>query len=78
MTTAIFINNIEKETEKAMLISVNVSYNGNTPKARSMWFPKSVVESINGNLAEIKDWFISKTSKANAFKGYEMRFEMPF
>lgn len=43
--TTIFINSVERESEKAMLLNVNVSFNANTPKPRSIWFPKSVIES---------------------------------
>lgn len=53
--TTIFINSVERESEKAMLLNVNVSFNANTPKPRSIWFPKSVIESINGSTAEVKD-----------------------
>lgn len=77
MTTSIFINNIVKETAKAVLVSLNVHYNANAPKAREMWMPKSVIVSQSENLMEIKSWFIEKQMNDNAFHGYRMNFETP-
>lgn len=76
MKTQLFINQIVRETEKALLISTNVYFNANAEKPRDIWMPKSVVEMIEGrtDLIAVEDWFLSKCSKQNAFKGYEMRF----
>jgi hypothetical protein len=70
----ILINNIERETEKAMLINCPVTWADNMHQ-KSLWFPKSVIEVVSDRVAEVKDWFINKTEAANAFHGYQMHFE---
>lgn len=77
MTTSIFFNSIVKETAKAVLVSVNVYFNANAPKAREMWMPKSVIVSQTESLLEVKSWFIEKQMNENAFHGYRMNFETP-
>jgi hypothetical protein len=67
------INNIEKETEKAYLISVPVCWAGNRAKTRSFWFPKSCVE-IKNNVAIVAKFILSKLESANYFNGYFMTF----
>lgn len=72
----IFINNVERESEKAMLVNCPVSWNANYYK-RSFWMPKSVISFINDNktIIEVADWFINKLAGQNAFHGYPMRFD---
>lgn len=78
-------NNVVKETEKAVCLNVMVSWNGNCHD-KDIWFPKSVCSFITftdkeGNErtnAIVADWFLHKTEAANAFNGYEMRFETAF
>ena len=77
------INAVERETEKAVLVNVMVSWNGSC-KSKSIWMPKSVCEvftaEYDGNRthAMVADWFIAKTQKANTWNGYEMQFETLF
>ena len=75
MKTNIYIEGIAKESEKAVCLHCLVSYNDNKAKARDIWFPKSVCKVISEHLAEVENWFIAKTSEANAFNGYRMNFE---
>lgn len=75
MTTMIYINNITKESEKAICINCPVSYNDNAPKGRDIWMPKSVCKITAEHIAEVADWFLAKTSEQNAFHGYRMNFE---
>ena len=75
MTTKIYINGIAKESEKAICIIALVSYNANAPKEREIWMPKSVCKVTAEHVAEVADWFLSKTSEQNAFHGYRMNFE---
>lgn len=78
-------NAIVKETEKAILLNVMVSWNGNT-RDKDIWFPKSLVSFVTFTDSEgkrrtnaiVPDWFIRKTESANAFHGYAMRFETIF
>lgn len=78
MKANIFINNIARETEKALLVNCNVSFNANAPKAREIWMPKSVCGRTNkaGTMLEVEQWFLDKLSEQNAFHGYRMNFEM--
>jgi predicted transcriptional regulator YheO len=77
MKTTIFINNIEKETEKALCINCDVTFNDNGFKARNIWFPKSVCQVVGEHIAEVEDWFILKVRQQNAFHGYLMTFNTP-
>ena len=78
-------NAIVKETEKAILFNVMVSWNGNA-QDKDIWFPKSLVSFVTFTDSEgkkrtnaiVPDWFIRKTESANAFHGYAMRFETIF
>lgn len=76
------VYNVVKETEKAYCLNMLVSWNGNT-HAKDIWFPKSVCEVKDVDYdaqphAFVEDWFLRKAESANAFKGYEMRFETAF
>ena len=74
-TVEIAFDRIERETEKAMLITAPVSWNGNMHR-KNFWFPKSVIEEVeNDKCMKVSTWFIDKLSKENAFKGYNMYFE---
>lgn len=79
--TNITLFGVEKETEKAMLISTLVRWNGDTHQ-KSFWFPKSVIGEViagtdekNVGSVDVKTWFLNKLGKDNAFKGYHMYFE---
>lgn len=74
MTTTIIINSIKKESEKAILVSLPVTWNSNM-HVKEMWFPKSVVSEMTMRTMDVKTWFIEKQEDANAFHGYKMRFE---
>lgn len=76
MKTEIIINNVARETEKAVLVNLNVTFNHNGYKAREVWMPKSVI-SVDGCIAKVEDWFLRKLSVQNAFHGYTMSFERP-
>ena len=70
--TEVLFNKIERETEKAMLINLPVSWNDNV-YARSFWFPKSCVK-LYENTVEIATFIVEKMEKENAFHGYMMNF----
>lgn len=74
MTTTIFFHSIKKESEKAILVSLPVSWNSKM-YVRDIWFPKSVIEAQNERTMDVKTWFIQKQEDANAFHGYRMYFE---
>ena len=69
----IFYNTIEKQSEKALLISFPVEYNMNM-HSKSIWMPKSQVNIISDSVIEIADWMVSKLERENAFHGYYMYF----
>lgn len=72
-----WVNEVEKETEKAYLLNIVVSWNDNTHN-KSFWFPKSVVKASEDKIWEVKAWFANKMEKENAYKGYGMRLEAGF
>lgn len=72
--TEVLFNNIERETEKAMLINLPVSWNDNV-HARSFWFPKSCIK-VYQNTVEIATFIIEKMERENAFHGYQMSFSI--
>lgn len=74
MTTTIIFNSIKKESEKAILVSIPVTWNSNM-HVKDMWFPKSVVGEISERTMDVKTWFIEKQENANIFHGYKMYFE---
>lgn len=75
MKSQLTINNIVKETEKAILVSTNVSWNGNSEKEKQFWMPKKVVEMTESNTEiMVEDWFLNKLEDENTFKGYRMSF----
>lgn len=74
----IAINGVEKETEKAALISFCVSWNSNC-HTRSFWVPRSQFSwDVEGKVINLAKWYADKLSKENAFKTYGMRFEGMF
>ena len=81
-TYELAFNNVVKETEKAVCLNVMVSWNANC-RDKEVWFPKSVIEFVTftdskgskRTNALVKNWFIHKAEQANAFNGYQMRFE---
>lgn len=77
MREPIFINKVEKETEKAICLNCDVTFNDNGYKARNIWFPKSVCSVVGEGIAEVEDWFLQKVSEQNAFHGYLMSFNTP-
>ena len=66
---------VARETEKAYLLTCAVCWGEGSIKTKDIWFPKSVVDAVRGNVADVKTWFLDKQSKANEFHGYEMSFE---
>jgi hypothetical protein len=81
----LFINGIEQESEKALKINTDVSWNANRPKATSLWIPKSAIAGkgnavkISGKNGEkssqqyinVKDWFVESLKSKVYFKGYQ-------
>lgn len=74
MRTNIKINEVKRESEKAILVNLPVYFSANASKPRDMWFPKSVCEIVDANMLAVDGWFLVKASEQNAFKGYEMHF----
>jgi len=70
----VIFNNIEKETEKAVLVNLPVSWNMNM-HPKSIWFPKSCVKFYDGRTMAVATFLIEKLERENAFHGYAMRFE---
>ncbi len=66
--------NLVRETEKAVCLTVKAQWADGTPRSKDMWFPKSVLTVFAGQYA-VAEWFYDKTSFANAFKGYLMKFD---
>ena len=64
---------VEKETEKAYLISMPVCWAGNRAHVRSFWFPKSCVE-LKTNVVIVAKFILNKLECENAFHGYYMTF----
>lgn len=64
--------NVERETEKAILVSLPVSWNDNSYE-RQFWFPKSCVEMFKDTMA-IATFLVDKLGKENEYHGYMMRF----
>lgn len=73
-STEVFFNKIEKETAKAILVNLPVSWNDNW-HARSFWFPKSCVK-VYKNTMDIASFIKQKMENENAFHGYRMVFEV--
>ena len=84
----LFINGIEQESEKALKINTDVSWNANKPKQVSLWIPKSAIAgkgtmvSVNGKtgakstqqFVNVKDWFQKSLKDKVAFKGWSGTF----
>jgi hypothetical protein len=66
---------VSRETEKAYLLTCSVCWGEGGIKLKDIWFPKSVVEAVRGDVADVKTWFLDKQSKQNEFHGYLMTFE---
>jgi hypothetical protein len=64
---------VEQETEKAVKLLVRTSdYDLEAMKAiksLSLWIPKSVVK-INGNTAEVADWFYNKNIAVDTYASF--------
>lgn len=73
-STEVVFNTIEKETAKAYLINIPVTWNSNMYN-RSFWFPKSCVK-IYGRTMDVATFIIEKMEQENAFHGYRMNFEI--
>ena len=81
----LIINRIEQETEKAIKINTDVSWNDNRPKSVSLWVPKSAVagkgemtsfdnqtgEKTKIPFVNVKDWFATKMKIKVTYKGWE-------
>ena len=72
--TEVLFNYVEKETEKAILVNLPVSWNANI-YARKFWLPKSCVKMYQHTM-DIATWMVEKMEKENAFHGYTMSFEI--
>lgn len=66
-------SDIVRESEKAVCLAVKAQWADGAYHPKDMWFPKSVVTVYNGQYA-VAEWFYNKTSAANSFKGYMMKF----
>ena len=73
-STEVIFNQIEKETEKAVLVNLPVSWNCNM-HTKSFWFPKSCIIFHNQTMS-IATFLVEKLERENAFHGFEMRFEV--
>jgi len=76
-TNSITINieSVVKETAKAILLLCPVTWGNGSTRMKEIWFPKSVVKSVEGRSADVADWFVHKTEQANTFNGYIMSFD---
>ena len=77
----IVINEITRETEKAICVNVTVNWADGKWHQKDIWFPKSTCEVIEVNGEQhimVADWMIEKTRQVNAFKGYGMNFCLCF
>ena len=75
----LFINGIEQESEKALKINTDVSWNAGKPKATSLWVPKSAIAGQGSmksgqKYVNVKDWFQKSLKDKVAFKGYSGTF----
>ena len=73
-STEVIFNQIEKETEKAVLVNLPVSWNCNM-HPKSFWFPKSCIMFHNQTMS-IATFLVEKLERENAFHGYAMCFEV--
>lgn len=73
-STEVLFNMVEKETAKAYLINIPVSWNSNM-HARSFWFPKSCVKLYKETM-DVATFIIERMEQENAFHGYRMNFEI--
>lgn len=65
--------NVKRETEKAILVSLPVSWNSNYYE-RQFWFPKSCVEMYKDTMA-IATFLVGKMGQEYAYHGYMMYFD---
>ena len=77
MTTILFIERIEKETEKALQITLKVQWGSGKWHEKTFWFPKSVATLDGDKMIDVKTWFVEKMQNENAFNGYRMKFNEP-
>jgi hypothetical protein len=71
------INNVVRETEKAICVNVDVCWNAGRKQQKDLWFPKStceVVEMENQTNIIADDSMIQSIIIRNTFHGYEMHF----
>lgn len=69
----IWIKEVEKETEKAFLLSIYVRWS-DKQFARSFWFPKSVCQVREGSkIWDVESWFTNRLCAQNVFHGYLMK-----
>ena len=71
------INNVVRETEKAICVNVDVCWNAERKHQKDIWFPKSTCKVVTVNDEThivVADWMIEKTTIANMFHGYCMYF----
>ena len=73
----IFHEGIKKESEKAICLECEVSWNCGQPKRRDIWFPKSVVKDLDEHMCDVADWFLNKVEAEGGFKGYAMIINKP-
>lgn len=76
-TSKIFHAGVKKETEKAICLECEVSWNSGSSKLRDIWFPKSVIKDLDEHMCDVADWFLNKVEAEGAFKGYAMRINKP-
>lgn len=78
MNTSIVINSIEKETEKAIMVSAQVCWHEGAAKTKNIWMSKKLVDmsvySDTNKVIAIPDWLERKICAENAWNGYVMEF----
>ena len=76
--TQVQFSKIERETEKAALITFPVSWNMNI-HFKSIWIPKKCIEFWNDKIENstcfIATWLLEKLESENKFHDYWMRFQ---
>lgn len=69
----ILINKVERESEKAVMVNLPVSWNDNM-YPRTFWFPKSCVK-VGERTMIVARFIVEKMQRENTYNGYQMAFE---
>ena len=78
-TSEIWINGINKQTEKAMNVNVGVSWGNGGNHNKDIWVPKSTIGHIDKDssgkiVMTMKKSMAQSIANQNTFKGYAMDF----